>query len=309
MNSLAVAGEWSAGWSDRSRPEPRVAEPHRDYELADKKSSTRRGIGSGDEPPDAGDKDHHEHPTCNHRRRPDSDQRRAGNLADVPDAHVVTSCHSRLLRDRDGWSIVLVVSDGAAFIDTKREDSYRKSIIARQDRRGCLRCSSSYPAPKRDRPCTPVSRQLPRSPRAHRHAEVPIWSGAPGQVDPHPNRRRSGSTRTSRLDMRARMRLNPRPRSVSASPESLQCPLFETTISSLSSSRAPRTVTLPCACSIPFAAASWTASTTACRRSRKHQLHRAIRPARAEVPANARDPEAVKRERAPHDCCCTCGRT
>ena len=49
-----------------------------------RKSSTRRGNCSGDEPPDPCDDEPHEHPTRQHRRRPDPDHRRARNLAGYP---------------------------------------------------------------------------------------------------------------------------------------------------------------------------------------------------------------------------------
>jgi hypothetical protein len=74
---------------------------------------------------------------------------------------------------------------------------------------------------------------------------------------------RSGSTLSSRLDMSARISINPLPRPRFAGRGPLQRPLFDTTRISLSSSLAPRIVTRPFACSIPFAAASWMASTTA----------------------------------------------
>jgi len=74
---------------------------------------------------------------------------------------------------------------------------------------------------------------------------------------------RSGSTLSSRFDMSARISINPLPRPRFAGRGPFQRPLFDTTRISLSSSRAPRIVTRPFACSIPFAAASWMASTTA----------------------------------------------
>ncbi len=200
---------------------------------------------SGDEPPDARDQEPHEHPACEHRRRPDPEYSGARDFARVSDAQFVARCHSRLLRDRDGGNIVLVASDRAAC--STRSGGLLQIIDCRASRSETV---NRYVVERssRSRIADSVGHARGRSIRIRTVV-------------------RSGSTCTSRLDMSARIRLNPRPRSVSAFRGSLHRPLFETTSSSLSSSRAPRTVTLPCACSIAFAAASCTASTTASRRS------------------------------------------
>ena len=116
--------------------------------------------------------------------------------------------------------------------------------------------------------CRPTTRQSASSRRflCVRHAREARAAGS--SLGEKSNRMRtvvrSGSTCISRLDMSARISVSP-PRPMSLGSEPFHRPVFDTTKRSFSSSRAPRTVTLPFACSIAFAAASWMASTTASR--------------------------------------------